>query len=119
MAIGIIWAIGNLPLLAAMTVLFALIYHYIILDEEIKLHSIFGEPYQLYSDAVPRFFPRLWPPLAPASHETLLQVNPQPDHHRFSWELAMKNKAYEAYASFLGLVAFAAIAALVYHFFIR
>src|SRR5947209_4105578 len=32
MGVGTLWAIGNIPLLATVTVLFAAIYHFIILD---------------------------------------------------------------------------------------
>jgi protein-S-isoprenylcysteine O-methyltransferase Ste14 len=109
MAVGVLWAIGSYWLLAATTVLFAAIYHYIILDEETKLHRIFGEPYQQYCDVVPRFFPRLWPPFWPADHAALSTVNPEESHHRFSWDLAIKNKAYEAYATFADRVAVAAV----------
>src|SRR5690349_13801 len=45
MAVGTAWAIEAWWLLATATVLFAVLYHYIILDEETKLHRIFGEPY--------------------------------------------------------------------------
>lgn len=102
MAIGVIWAIGNLWLLGLTTVLFAAIYHFIILDEEDKLQKNFGEPYALYCQVVPRFWPRIWP----QNGNRLADVNPEPSHHRFSWSLAMKNKAYEAYATFVALIAF-------------
>jgi protein-S-isoprenylcysteine O-methyltransferase Ste14 len=110
MALGTAWSIGNYWLLAIMTVLFAAIYHFIILDEETKLIRIFGEPYTLYCSAVPRFFPRPWP----ASHQTLDQVNPELDHHRFSQEIATQNKAMEAYYSFAGLIGFVALVAFVW-----
>jgi protein-S-isoprenylcysteine O-methyltransferase Ste14 len=106
MALGTAWAIENWLLLAGATVLFAAIYHYIILDEEVKLGQIFKDAYRTYCRNVPRFFPRVWPPLFPAPRKVLLQVNPEMDHHRFSMRLAMKNKAYEAYATFLGLIGF-------------
>lgn len=38
--------------------------------------------------------------------EQLRRVNPTPEHHVFSAELAKKNKAMEAYWSFLGLIGF-------------
>ena len=83
------------------------IYHFIILDEENKLDRIFGEPYLRYKSLVPRFFPRPWP----ASKTALAAVNPELAHHRFSAELAKKNKAMEAYYSFAGLIGFVALVA--------
>ena len=100
MAVGTALSIGNWVLLGAVSVLFAVIYHFIILDEEEKLIRIFGPPYARYCTLVPRFFPKLWP----VSISRLSEVNPEPAHHRYSWPISMKNKAYEAYASFGGLV---------------
>lgn len=111
MALGVAWAIENWILLGIATVLFAAIYHYIILDEEVKLKRIFKEPYLEYCKAVPRFFPRIWLPFFPASKNQLLKVNPEISHHGFSWSLAMKNKAYEAFASFIGLIGFVTLVA--------
>lgn len=111
MAIGTALAIHAWILLAASTVLFAIIYHYIILDEEIKLQGIFGAPYAKYCAAVPRFFPRLFPPMTPAPRTTLVEINPDESHLKFSSELATKNKAYEAYVSFLGLMGFVSLLA--------
>lgn len=108
MAVGTAWAIEAWWFLAAVTVLFAVIYHYIILDEETKLHRIFGESYTRYQALVPRFFPRPWP----ASRTKLAaEVNPEVAHHSYDWPLSMKNKAYEAYASFAGLIGFVALVA--------
>jgi hypothetical protein len=106
MAVGIALAITNWILLAVVSVLFVVVYHYIILDEEIKLRRIFGQPYEVYTSLVPRFFP-----LLPARASKLTEVNPEISHHSFSWSLAMKNKAYEAYATFAGLVAFVVVVA--------
>jgi protein-S-isoprenylcysteine O-methyltransferase Ste14 len=113
MALGTALAVEAWALLAASSVLFALIYHFIILDEEIKLREIFGEPYIKYCTLVSRFFPRPWP----ASRAALSLVNPEPDYHKYSWPLAMKNKAYEAYASFVGLIAVVALIAWVWEHF--
>lgn len=57
MALGAAIAIEQWIFLAVLTVVFAVIYHFIILDEESKLIRIFGEPYSLYCTLVPRFFP--------------------------------------------------------------
>jgi protein-S-isoprenylcysteine O-methyltransferase Ste14 len=112
MAVGTAWSIQNYPLLGAITVLFAVLYHFIILDEEVKLERIFGAPYLRYCELVPRFFPR---PL-PAKKNQLMEVNTEVAHHRFSMEIAIKNKAYEAYASFVGMVGFVTLIAAVWRF---
>jgi protein-S-isoprenylcysteine O-methyltransferase Ste14 len=113
MALGTALAVEAWVLLAVCSVIFAVIYHFIIQDEEIKLREIFGEPYFNYCSLVPRFFPRPWP----ASSASLSLVNPEPTYHRYSWELAMKNKAYEAYASFAGLIGFVAVCAWLWQRF--
>ena len=118
MAVGTAWAIGNIPLLVILSVVFAVIYHFIILDEEVKLERIFGEPYSLFKQAVPRFFPRIFPPLLPADRAILLQINPEQSHHYFSSELAKKNRAMEAYWTFLGLIGFVCLVAWLWQTFL-
>ncbi len=113
MALGTAWAIENYILLAVVTVAFAVIYHFIILDEEVKLRRIFGQPYLTYSALVPRFFPR---PL-PASSSKLAEVNPDRSHHAFSKELARKNKAMEAYYTFAALIGLVALIAWAWQSF--
>jgi protein-S-isoprenylcysteine O-methyltransferase Ste14 len=108
MALGTAAATGSYWLFAGLTVVFAAIYHFIILDEEAKLERVFGQIYREYCARVPRFFPYLWP-----SRDALVKINPDPSHHTFSWELAAKNKAYEAYLSFAGLIGFVAAVALI------
>ena len=110
MAVGTALAIENWWLLGSITVLFAVIYHYIILDEETKLIRIFGEPYIVYCKNVSRFFPNL----LPARQTSLEQVNSEPSHLKFSRELAKKNKAYEAYLSFLGLIGLVSVIAFIW-----
>jgi hypothetical protein len=110
MAVGTAWAIGQWVILATLTVGFATVYHYIILDEETKLLGIFGAPYERYCQLVPRFFPRPWP----ADREALREVNPEGAHHEFDRELAAKNKAYEAYVSFAGMIGLIALAAWIW-----
>jgi protein-S-isoprenylcysteine O-methyltransferase Ste14 len=105
MALGVAWAIQNWILFVVISLVFAGIYHFIILDEENKLRKIFGEPYSLYCSQVSRFFPRVWPPYTPA-RKVLVQINPELEHHQFSYQLAMKNKAHEAFLSFFGLIGF-------------
>lgn len=109
MAVGTAWAIESWALLGVVTFLFAGLYHFIILDEETKLQRIFGSPYEAYCRAVPRFFPRLWP----ASAARLIEVNPEPSHRRYSWDLALsrQNKAWEPHVTFLALMAFVTAAA--------
>jgi protein-S-isoprenylcysteine O-methyltransferase Ste14 len=99
MAIGFIALTKDVWFLMICSASFAAVYHYIILDEETKLDAIFGQPYQIYKQTVPRFFPRLWP----ASNNDLTSVNPETAHRKFSAETARKNKAHEAYVSFFGL----------------
>lgn len=113
MAIGTAMAIETWWLFIICTVLFAAIYHYIILDEETKLLRIFGEPYRIYQSLVPRFVPRPIPPSA----QDLEKVNGDANHRRYSWPIAMKNKAYEAYLSFLGLIGFVTLAAYLWQTF--
>jgi len=110
MAVGVVLSIQSWFFLAVLTLIYPAIYHYIILDEETKLHRIFGAPYATYCELVPRFFPRPWP----AKHSSLLKVNPEKEHHHFSMALANKNKAYEAYASWAGLIGYAALAAWIW-----
>ena len=121
MALGTALAIEAWWLFGAMTLLFAAIYHYIILDEETKLRRIFGGPYEKYCFVVARFFPvpafRLPLPFRSAKAADLGEVNPEPSHRVFSAELASKNKAYEAYLSFLGLIGFVALVAMAWRWF--
>lgn len=107
MAIGAAVSVANWWLSAAATVVFALVYHWIILLEEEKLHRIFGRSYALYQQAVPRFFPRFWPP----RRETLLEINPEASHLKFSWPLAGKNKAWEPHLTFVALIGMIALIA--------
>ena len=101
MALGVALAIEAWILLAVITVTFAAMYHFIILDEETKLKRIFGERYEIYCQLVWRFFPRPWP----ASRAALDGLNPSSSVTRFSWQEAMgKNKAYEAYLAFAAMI---------------
>lgn len=110
MALGCALALSQWVLLALISVIFAAIYHFIILEEEVKLFKIFGSPYQQYCQLVPRFFPRPWR----ASRKNLLEVNPEKENLYFSRELARKNKAFEAYATFAVLIAMSSLAAYIW-----
>jgi hypothetical protein len=101
MALGTAAAAGSYWLFGVLSVVFAMIYHFIILDEETKLEKIFGEPYREYCARVSRFFPN---PFKHASRGELLEINPEVAHLRFSHELAHQNKAYEAYVTFAALI---------------
>lgn len=115
MAIGTALSTGSYWLSVFLSIVFAAIYHFIILDEEIKLQAIFGEPYDKYCSEVPRFLPKLSQLVrlagSRAPSTVLMEINPEISNHRFSFELAMKNKAYEAFASFAGLIGFVALIA--------
>jgi protein-S-isoprenylcysteine O-methyltransferase Ste14 len=107
MAVGVLLAIESWIPLAVVSVVFGAIYHFIIFDEEVKLKRIFGEPYLLYLNSVPRFFPRPWKP----AKAVLLQINPEENHLKYDWALSRKNKWYEAYATFFALMAWVSLAA--------
>ncbi len=112
MAVGVVWSIQNLPILVGVTVVFAVLYHFIILDEETKLRKIFGEPYLQYCKKVPRFFPKFW-----KNSAALKKVNPETSHLAYSWEISMKNKSYEAFATFVGAYAWVALCAWLWQKF--
>lgn len=110
MAVGTALSIDNPWLILLLSLIFGAVYHYIILDEEIKLHRLFGENYQLYCEAVPRFFPRLLPP----RWDLLNKINPTPECRKFSFAIAWKNKAYEAFLAFIGLMGFVTLLAFLW-----
>lgn len=102
MALGAALSIEAWWLMAAITLSFVGIYHFIILDEEEKLETYFGKPYQDYLERVPRFFPRPWP----TPVESLKEINSNPEVQKFSSPLAFENKAYEPFAAFVALIGF-------------
>lgn len=110
MAVGVLWAVESWIPLALVSIVFAAIYHFIIFDEEVKLKRIFGEPYLLYLQSVPRFFPRPWKP----AKATLLQINPEESHLKYDWALSKKNKWYEAYATFGAMIGYVSLAAWIW-----
>jgi len=100
MALGATISVGAMGLALVMAVVFFFNYHYVIDHEEKKLPSYFGDSYLQYCTLVPRFIPQL---NAPARSE-LLKINPDPVVYSFSMPLAKQNKAFEAYASFFGVM---------------
>lgn len=102
MALGACISIDNLWLATALTFIFGLVYHYVVLDEEEKLEEIFGDSYRAYCALVPRFIPIKFP----LRQALLEKVNPDARHLSYDFQLAWKNRAYEAYAAALGLVAY-------------
>jgi amino acid transporter len=101
MLIGASIAVDAWFLAAASSIVFAVVYHCVILDEEEKLERIFGEPYRLYLQTVSRFFPQLWPPQRTA----LLAINPVESHLKFSWALTRENRAHP-WVSFIAIIGF-------------
>jgi hypothetical protein len=100
MALGAAISVGAQWLAVVMGFVFFLTYHYVIEHEEQKLPSVFGSSYHRYCEMVPRFLPRFNAP----RREDLLQINSDPAVYEFSMPLAKQNKAFEAYATFAGLV---------------
>lgn len=94
MAIGGAIAIENLVVTIMVAVVFTAVYHFIIMDEEEKLARKFGSAFMTYRREVPRFWPQFSSGPIRATDKT-----------RFDFNLAMKNKAYEAYLAFLGMIA--------------
>jgi len=109
MALGATLSVGAYALTAVMAVVFFLNYHYVIQHEEAKLPSYFGNSYLEYCNLVPRFLPRWVPP----KKVELEKINPAPEVYRFSFELAQKNKAFEAYASFFAIILGMALLVLI------
>ena len=101
MALGATVSVGAYPLAVIAGFILYLNYHYVIAHEEAKLPDYFGASYLQYCALVPRFWPRIsTPPLA-----DLNQINSDPIGYTFSFPLAKQNKAFEAYVSFVGIVA--------------
>ncbi len=117
MAIGTAWSIHAYGLLIVITVVFGAIYHFIIKKEEEKLDTIFGEPYFQYKKLVPRFIPYSIAALTETGKRQLRAINPDPEAHHFSKALAKKNKAFEAFASFAGLIGGCAVISILWSYF--
>jgi hypothetical protein len=108
MALGATISVGAIWLSLAMAFVFFLNYHYVIEHEEGKLPSYFGSSYLKYCEMVPRFIPQFKRP----AKEELMKINSDPVVYSFSYSLAKKNKAFEAYVSFVGIIC--GMALLVY-----
>lgn len=100
MAFGATLSVGAPILALVLGFVFFLTYHYVIEHEEQKLPSYFGDSYLRYCELVPRFWPRFSAP----SRDELLKINPDAEVYTFSMPLAKKNKAFEAYITFVGLI---------------
>ena len=100
MAMGATLSVGAYVLAVIMGFVFFLNYHYVIEHEEKKLPSYFGQSYLDYCKVVPRFLPRF----TPAPRDQLLQINNDPEIYSFNFPLAIKNKAFEAFYSFVGIM---------------
>ena len=109
MVIGFTISVKMYFLTLVMGFIFFLNYHYVIENEERKLPDVFGEAYIQYCSLVPRFLPRLSAP----SREELMKINSTPEAYAFSFPLAKKNKAFEAYISFVALFIGAALLVLL------
>ena len=100
MALGTSISVGAYFLTGLMGAIFFLNYHYVIEYEESRLPRFFEERYARYCELVPRFWPRfISPPI-----EALFELNPDPNAFRFSPVLARENRAFEAYATFFGIM---------------
>ena len=101
MAFGAAISVGAPILALVMGFVFFLTYHYVIEHEETKLPECFGQSYHDYCALVPRFWPRMNKP----SRAELMKINSDPVVYDFSMPLAKENKAFEAYATCVGLIA--------------
>lgn len=118
MASGMAFAIGSWTLFILGTVIFVLVYHFVILDEEEKLVKIFNDSYIEYCKYVPRFFPNPLVNLYRVDKSIVDRINPEPEHRQFTFSVAMKNKAYEAIGLFFVVIAFMTGAAFIWQNFI-
>jgi protein-S-isoprenylcysteine O-methyltransferase Ste14 len=100
MAVGATIGVGAYLLAVAIGIVFFFNYHYVIKHEEEKLPSYFGDNYLKYCELVPRFWPRLTSP----PREELLKINSDPEIYTFDFALAKRNKAFEAYITFVALI---------------
>lgn len=102
MAVGTAISIENLGLTVVFGGLFLAVYHFVIMDEEEKLSRKFGSAFEQYRKSVPRFWPQFF--------STPTKQSPA----SFSFALAMKNKAYEAYGAFVFLIGFVTLVSWIY-----
>ncbi|MCM0607116.1 MAG: isoprenylcysteine carboxylmethyltransferase family protein [Xanthomonadaceae bacterium] len=91
------WIIG-----VSLTLFFFFVYDVVIEFEETKLIGYFGDSYKKYCSLVPRFvgFGK------PASIRSLRNLNSNEEAFSFSLKVAKKNKAMEAYWSWIGIFLF-------------
>ncbi len=100
MALGAAASVSSPAMTAAMAVAMYANYLYVIRAEEQALQGRFAERYLRYCALVPRLLPRALPP----AHSLLRQINPDPRAYSFSLALARRNRAFDAYLSFAGMV---------------
>ena len=93
LAVGFGWASGNAWVLAAVIVLFLMIYWPVMRQEERELEGLFGERFEKYSGAVPFFWP--WKGRALRAKEPRV----------FSWGQYWRNHEYNALLGFLAAMA--------------
>ena len=106
MAIGAAIGLESWVLALLTSVLFGVVYHLTIIEEETKLKVLFGQPYLNYLTHVSRFFPAL-----PPSRDHKLLINDHPEDWSFSWTIARQNRAWDAYAAWLGILAYLCLCA--------
>lgn len=103
MAVGTALLARSPLLLLFTTVGFAIVYQFVIDDEEVKLKNALGQDYFRYLGKVPRFFPLIG---RLSEKEALDLSRNNAAALKFDAPLAMKNKAYEAVLAGVALVGF-------------
>lgn len=100
MAVGAGLSVGSFLITFFMGIAFFLNYLAVIEEEELRLTKLFGHAYVTYCKEVPRF----WPRLMPARAHKLAEINSNIEARVFSLKLSNRNKAFEAYVSFFGMI---------------
>lgn len=106
MAVGASLSLENIPLVVFVTVLFGVVYHLTIVEEETKLKVLFGPAYLRYLASVNRFFPSL-----PPAEKTRLEINAYREDWSFSWEVAKTNRAWDPLTAWVGFIGYLSLCA--------